>query len=66
MRGRLAAVVLSIVLSGLCFGACGPAHAAGEADSAIAVMGDGHVDAATIRSYFHAAPDGTIRQTLVP
>ena len=60
MRGRLAAVVLSIVLCGLWFGACGPARAASPADSAIAVIGNQHVDAAMIRSYFHAAPDGRL------
>jgi len=60
MRGRLSAVVLSILLCGLWFGACGAAHAAGAADSVIEVTGNGHVDAAMIRSYFHAAPDGRL------
>jgi len=58
MRGRLAAVVLSILLCGLWFGACGAARAAGTADSAIAVTGNRHLDAAMIRSYFHAGPGG--------
>ena len=60
MRGRLSAVVLSIVLCGFCFGACGAARAAGAADLAIEVTGNQHVDAATIRSYFHAGPDGRL------
>lgn len=60
MRGRLSAVVLSIVLCGLWFGACGPARAAGAADSAIAVTGNRHVDAAMIRSSFHAGPAGRL------
>jgi len=60
MRGRLSAVVLSIVLCGLWFGACGLARAAGGADSAIAVTGNRHVDAAMIRSHFHAAADGRL------
>jgi len=60
MRGRLSAVVLSIVLCGLWFGACGLARAAGEADSAIEVTGSRHVDAAMIRSYFHAGPGGRL------
>ena len=60
MRGRLSAVVLSIVLCGFCFGACGLARAAGIADSAIEVTGNSHVDAAMVRSYFHADPDGRL------
>lgn len=60
MRGRLSAVVLSIVLCGFCFVACGATRAAGVADSAIEVSGNQHVDAALIRSYFHAGSDGRL------
>jgi outer membrane protein insertion porin family len=60
MRGRLSAVVLSIVLCGLwALAACGAARAAGVADS-IEVNGNHHVDAAVIRSYFHPAADGRL------
>jgi outer membrane protein insertion porin family len=60
MRCRLSAVVVSIVLWGVwALAACGAARAAGVADS-IGVSGNSHVDAATIRSYFHPAADGRL------
>jgi outer membrane protein insertion porin family len=60
MRRRLSAVVLSILLCGLwALAACGAARAAGVTDS-IAVSGNRHVDAATVRSYFHPAADGRL------
>jgi outer membrane protein insertion porin family len=47
-------------LGGCCFGACGAARAAGAADSGIEVTGNQHADAAMVRSYFHAGPDGRL------
>ncbi len=47
------------VLAGLLLiAACGIAAAATAADSAVTVVGDRHIGADLIRSYFHAAPDG--------
>jgi outer membrane protein insertion porin family len=48
-------VFLSLVLL---FAACLHAFAASEAESAIAVAGNRHIDAAMIRSHFHAGADG--------
>ena len=64
MPGRLAAAVLCLLL----FGVIAPAvlrgaQAASAADSPIAVAGNRHVDAAMIRSHFHAAPGGTFDAT---
>jgi outer membrane protein insertion porin family len=60
MRGRLAAVVLSILLCGFwALAAYGAAQAAGVVDT-IEVNGNRHVDAATVRSYFRPAADGQL------
>ncbi len=59
MAGRLAGAFLCLIVFGfLALAPCRHALAAG-ADSAIMVSGNRHADADMIRSFFHAAPDGT-------
>jgi outer membrane protein insertion porin family len=60
MRGRLAAVVLSILLCGFWAMAAGSAAGAAGVIDSIEVSGNRHVDAATVRSYFHPAADGRL------
>jgi len=59
MLGRVMAALLSLFLSGLfALAACQNAQAAAPAAGAlIAVAGNRHLDAAMIRSYFHAGAD---------
>jgi outer membrane protein insertion porin family len=57
MRRRLAAAMLFAALCALSLSAGGRSvRAEGAADSAIIVAGNRHIDAAMIRSYFHAVP----------
>src|SRR3984957_8558037 len=56
MDGRGSAAIFSVILSiFLLTAACANAAAVGAKDSAITVTGNRHVDADTIRSYFHPA-----------
>ena len=61
MPCRMAAAILCFfVLGFFTFAACQRAQAATSTDSPITVAGNRHIDAATIRSYFHADADGTL------
>src|SRR4029079_15507487 len=59
MSRRVTVGILVVFLSlVLLFAASLHAFAAGAAESAIAVAGNRHIDAAMIRSHFHAGADG--------
>jgi outer membrane protein insertion porin family len=61
MYGRTTAIVASICTFGLIAVAAGrEAAARGAPDPAIAVAGNRHIDAAMIRSHFHAGADGRL------
>jgi outer membrane protein insertion porin family len=61
MRGRVAAAVLYIIILGLATFAAGPrVLAAAAIDSDITVTGNRHIDAAVIRSHFHAGANGRL------
>jgi outer membrane protein insertion porin family len=60
MRGRVAAVILYIIVIGLVNFAAQNLVAAAASDSEITVAGNRHVDAAMIRSYFHRGADGRL------
>jgi outer membrane protein insertion porin family len=61
MRGRVAVAICGVCLYGLfAFAACPCVKAATPVDSLIAVDGNRHIDAALIRSHFHAAGDGRL------
>ena len=62
MHGRAAAAIASVCILALIAIAAGgaAAAAAGPPDSAIAVAGNRHTDAATIRAHFHPGADGRL------
>src|SRR5271155_2291822 len=61
MPCRVAGAFLCLFLFGfLALAPCRYAQAAAAADSAITVSGNRHADADMIRSFFHAAADGTL------
>ena len=61
MRGRVVAAICGVCLFGVfAFAACPSVKAATPVDSSIAVNGNRHIDAALIRSHFHAAGDGRL------
>ena len=61
MHGRAIAVFALLFLFGFfALVACRDAEAATVTDSSIAVAGNRHVDAAVIRSRFHAGADGRL------
>ncbi len=58
MRGpRIAIIAAGWLAAAICFGAPAAAGAA-EQDAAITVIGNRHIGADMVRSFFHAAPDG--------
>jgi outer membrane protein insertion porin family len=61
MHGRAAAAIVCVFIFALnAIAAGGAAAAAASLDSAIAVAGNRHIDAAMIRSHFHPAADGRL------
>jgi outer membrane protein insertion porin family len=61
MHGRVTAAIFSLCIFGfVASAACEPAAAAQPMDSAITVIGNRHIDAAMIRSHFHADADGRL------
>jgi outer membrane protein insertion porin family len=61
MHGRATAAIVCACIFGLiALAAAAPAAAGASPDSAIAVAGNRHIDAATIRSHFHFDADGRL------
>jgi outer membrane protein insertion porin family len=57
-RGSIQAGALLIATLGFCYAPGAATEATAQAHESIAVEGNRRIDADTVRSYFHAAPDG--------